>query len=105
MSVHDRPAAEISDVLLAALERANDAVVILDQDHHVSHFNAAAEQIWGRTRDEILGRPAGELGLKHLHEDHRTELTIVRPDGSRLRVALSLSHADAPGARHTIVFL
>ena len=103
MSVHDRPAAEISDVLLAALERANDAVLILDQDHHVSHFNAAAEQIWGRTRDEILGRPAGVLGLEHLDEDRQAEITIVRPDRSRLRVALSVSHVDAPGARHTIV--
>jgi diguanylate cyclase (GGDEF)-like protein/PAS domain S-box-containing protein len=105
MSVHDRPAAEISDVLLAALERANDAVVILDQDHHVSHFNAAAEQIWGRTRDEILGRPAGALCLERLDEGRQTEITIVRPDRSRLRVALSVSHVDAPGARRTIVLL
>jgi PAS domain S-box-containing protein len=108
MSVHDGlhgPAAETSDVLLAALERANDAVVILHQDHHVSHFNAAAEQIWGRRREEILGREAGALGLRDLDEDRQTELTIPRPDGSRVRVALSLSHVVAGGARHTIVLL
>src|SRR5215471_7252878 len=105
MSVYDGPAAEISDVLLAALERANDAVVILDRDHRVSHFNAAAEQIWGRSRAEILGRPAAALGLDELDEDHQTELTIRRPDGSRLRVALSVSHADADGVRHAIVLL
>ena len=69
MSVHDRPAVESSDVLLAAIERANDAVVILDQDHRVCHFNASAERIWGLARAEILGRPAGTLGLNDLDED------------------------------------
>ena len=34
---------KLPDLLLAALERANDAVVIVDSDLHVSHFNAAAE--------------------------------------------------------------
>src|SRR6185437_5496693 len=100
-----RLTAETSDVLLAALERANDAVVILDQDHYVSHFNAAAEQIWGRSRAEVLGRPAGALGFKDLDKDRQTELTIRRDDGSRLRVALSLSHVESNGARHVIVLL
>ncbi len=96
---------QTSDVLLAALERANDAVVILDQDHRVTHFNAAAEQIWGRRREEMLGQGAGALGLKDPDEDRQAELTIARPDGSRLRVALSISHVIAGGARHSIVLL
>jgi diguanylate cyclase (GGDEF)-like protein/PAS domain S-box-containing protein len=105
VSVHDRPAAETSDVLLAARERANDAVVILDQDRHVGHFNTAAEQIWGISRAKILGRPADVLGLKDLHQDHNAEITIRRPDGSRVRVALSLSHVMSGGSRRTIVLL
>src|ERR1700730_14085115 len=105
MSVHDRPAVESSDVLLAALERANDAVVILDQDHRITHFNASAERIWGVARAEILGRPAGTLGLNDLHEDRRTELTITRPDGDRLRVALSLSHVTSGGVHYTIALV
>jgi PAS domain S-box-containing protein len=76
--------------------------VILDQDHRVSHFNASAERIWGVARAEILGRPAGALGLNDLDEDRRTELTITRPDGDRLRVALSLSHVMSGGVHHTI---
>ncbi|MDE2062573.1 MAG: EAL domain-containing protein [Bradyrhizobium sp.] len=92
MSAHERPAVESSDVLLAALDRANDAVVVLDQDRQVRHFNAAAERIWGIARSEILGRPADTLGLKDLDEDRRTELTITRPDGGRLRAVLTLSH-------------
>jgi diguanylate cyclase (GGDEF)-like protein/PAS domain S-box-containing protein len=105
MSVHDLPAAEISDVLLAALERANDAVVILDHDDSVSHFNAAAEQIWGLTRAEILGRPAEALGLKGLHHARNTEITILRPDGSRIRAVLALSHVMSGGLRRTIALL
>ena len=92
MSAHERPAVESSDVLLAALDRANDAVVVLDQDRQVRHFNAAAERIWGIARSEILGRAADTLGLKDLDEDRRTELTITRPDGGRLRAVLTLSH-------------
>ena len=105
MSVHDGPAAEISDVLLAAFERTNDAVVILDQAHRISHFNAAAERIWGLARTEILGRPAGALGLKDLDEDRRTELTVKRSDGARLRVALTLSHVVSGGERRTIALV
>src|ERR1700733_6693066 len=64
MSVHDRPAVESSDVLLAALERANDAVVILDQDHRITHFNASAERIWGVARAEIrVGPPARSASM------------------------------------------
>jgi diguanylate cyclase (GGDEF)-like protein/PAS domain S-box-containing protein len=105
MSVHDRPAAETSDVLLAAIERANDAVVILDQDHHVSHFNTAAERIWGVRRAEILGQPASALDLKDLDEDRKTEFTVKRPDGGRLRVALTLSHVMSGEVRHTIALV
>ncbi|MBX9648903.1 MAG: PAS domain-containing protein, partial [Xanthobacteraceae bacterium] len=50
MPAHDCPAVETPEFLLAALEQANDAVVIIDGDHHVRHFNAAAERIWGICR-------------------------------------------------------
>jgi diguanylate cyclase (GGDEF)-like protein/PAS domain S-box-containing protein len=96
---------ENSDVLLAALEQANDAVVILDQDHRVSHFNASAERIWRIARAEILGRPASALGLNDLDEKRRTEITITRPAGDRLRVALSLSHVISGGAPRTIALV
>ena len=105
MSVHDRSAVESSEVLLAALERANDAVVILDQDHRITHFNASAERIWGLARAGILGRPTGALGLNDLDEDRRTELTITRPDGNRLRVTLSLSHVISGGVPRTIALV
>jgi len=45
MSEHDTPVVETPDFVLAALERAGDAVVIVDRASQVSFFNAAAEQI------------------------------------------------------------
>jgi len=47
---------ENPDVLLAALERASEAILIVDNDLRVNHFNAAAELIWGMDRAEVLGR-------------------------------------------------
>ena len=98
-------AAETSDFLLAALERANEAVVIVDGDLRVTHFNAAAERIFGLDRSEILGHHARHLGIKDLRQSRDTEITITRPDGSRIRAALSLSHAVIGEERRTIVML
>ena len=105
MSVHDRPLAESSDLLLAALERTNDAVVILDRDHRITHFNASAERIWGLARTEVIGRPTCVLGFNDLDKERRTEFTVTRSDGNRLRVALSLSHVDSGGAPCTIALV
>ena len=105
MPAYDSPAAETAEFLLAALERTNDAVVILDHDLCVSHFNAAAEVIWGLGRAEIAGRHADGLGLKDLQQAGNSEITIQRPDGSRIRVALALSHVMSGGLRRTIAIL
>jgi diguanylate cyclase (GGDEF)-like protein/PAS domain S-box-containing protein len=111
------------DVLLAALERANEAILIVDDDLRVNHFNAAAELIWGMDRAEILGRHASCLGLSDLHEmqDESAgagelagenaklaggrELTIRRKDGSRVRATLSLAQIEAAGESRTIAFV
>ena len=113
MSESDCAAAETPDFLLAVLERANDAVVIVDRDRHVSFFNAAAERIWGLDRAEVLGRHVSRLRLKELQQvggddvpqARDTEITIERKDGSRVRAALSLSSAEAGGQSRIIAFV
>lgn len=123
MHTHDTPLAETPDFLLAALERANDAVVIVDRDLHVSYFNAAAELIWGLDRGEVLGRHVSCLGLKDLlqHDvaapasgrtsggdaiqERSSEIKIERKDGSRIRAALSLSRVEVGGQGCTIAFV
>ncbi|MCL7466443.1 ATP-binding protein [Phaeovulum sp. NW3] len=39
-----------------------DAVIEVDADGRIAEFNAAAERIYGYTRDEALGMPAARLG-------------------------------------------
>ena len=121
--MRDYPAVETPDLLLAAFEQANDAVVIIDGDLHVSHSNAAAELIWGLDRAEILGCHVSRLGLGDLPqhaiatpapgrviggdaiEGYNSEIVIQRKDGSRILAALSLSRAEVGGRSHTIAFV
>ncbi len=121
MRAHHCPVGETADVLRAALERSNDAAVIVDGDHRVSYFNAAAELIWGLDSAEVLGSHVSRLGLKDLQQhDVATpvaghangdaaipgrEITIQRKDGSRIRASLSLSHVEVDGQSRTIAFV
>src|SRR3954447_11463532 len=85
---------ELPDVLRAALECADDGVVILDDTHRITHFNAAAERIWKLARAEVIGRDAEILALECLQAptaDFRDEISLVRRDGSRIRATIALS--------------
>src|SRR5882757_2483477 len=120
MRADDCPAVETPEFLLAALDQASDAVVIVDSDHRVHHFNAAAERIWGFSRADVLGRDADLLGLhdRQLQQiaadqttDGRTkrkrdsEITIHHNDGRPIRVALSVSRVAIDGNVNTMVFV
>lgn len=92
MHASDCPTVDTTEFLLAALEQASEAVVIIDGDLHVSHFNAAAESVWGVAREDILGLDASCLGLTDLAP--HSEITIRRADGSRLRASVSASRVE-----------
>jgi len=108
MSASDHPVTEIPDVLRAALECADDGIVVVDDTRRITHFNASAERIWKLARAEVLGRDAGVLGLAFLQADpvadFRDEISLVRPDGSRIRALVSLSSTTVGGATHHILF-
>ncbi len=123
MRAHDYPVVETPDVLLAALERANDAVVIFDDDLRVCHLNAAAELIWELDRAEVLGCHVSRLGFEEQHQHHIAtaaagrasrddaierrvcEIAIPRKDGSRIRAKLSFSRVEAGDQSRTIAFV
>ena len=122
MRAPDYPALETPDLLLAALERANDAVVIIDSDLHVSHCNAAAKPFGtGPRRNARLPRKPsgprrsaaasdGDVGLgsgrgRRHHPRSSSEIVIHRKDGSPDLAALSLSQAEVGGQIHTIAFI
>ena len=103
MRASDCPTVDTPEFLLAALEQASEAVVIIDSDLHVSHFNAAAESVWGVARADILGLEASCLGLTDLRPS--SEITIRRADGSRLRASVSASRVEIGGRSSYMVFV
>ena len=122
MRADDFPAVETSEFLLAALEQASDAVIIIDSDRRVRHFNAAAERIWRLSRTDVLGCEAGRLGLPDLQPNQvapplpsqahagtprksGTEITIRHHDGRPVRVALSVSRVETGDQTNTMVFV
>jgi diguanylate cyclase (GGDEF)-like protein/PAS domain S-box-containing protein len=106
MLASDYSVIESPDLLLAALEQASDAVVIVDDDLRVTHFNATAELMWGLDRTEVLGGHVSRLGL-HDNADQpcASEITITRKDGSRIRATLSQSRVEAGGRGGTVAIL
>ena len=123
MRAPDDFATESPDFLLKALELANDAVVIVDGDLHVSYFNAVAERIWKLDREQVLGCHVSRLGLGDLRphdvgmpapgrmsgddsvRERCSEISIRRRDGSRFRAALRLLRVEVGGQGRTIAFI
>ena len=103
MRASDCPTVDTTEFLLAALEQASEAVVIIDGDLRISHFNAAAESIWGVAREDILGLEASCLALTDLRPS--SEITIRRSDGSRIRAQLSVSRVEIGGRANYMVFV
>ena len=103
MRAADRTRVESAEFLLEALERASEAVIIIDSNLRVTHFNAAAEQIWGVGRSEVLGLHANLLGLVDLGP--QSEIILQRGDGRRLKAAQSVSRVEIGGRAGFMVFV
>ena len=91
------------------LEQAIDAVVTIDQDNHVTFFNAAAEKLWGYSRSEVIGENVKMLVPNEFRANHDNyvdanrstgedkivgtsrDVEVQRKDGSRIWANLSLS--------------
>ncbi len=109
-----RPVQEVQQVTGDAkfqglLESAPDAIVIIDDQARIMIVNTQAEQLFGYTRDEMIGQPIELLlpeRLKGLHAKHRTsylrelrtrpmgagiDLVARRKDGSEFPTEISLS--------------
>jgi len=100
----------------AIIRSALDCVVIMDHHGLIREFNPAAEEVFGYSRDEVLGRPLVEtivppalrerhrMGLAHHLATgetrvigRRVEMIAMRKDGSEFPVELSISRIEAPG--------
>jgi len=100
----------------AVLAAAVDAIVSADDTGRILDFNAAAEVMFGRQREDVIGRRIGDLIVPpELREQHETSLARyidtgesrilgrrvrtwgLRSDGTRLAVELTITEAALDG--------
>lgn len=98
LSMRDRSARSTLAEQARILELSHDTVVIRDPDDTIVYWNEGAEQLYGWTRAEALGRnctellqcayPAGEVQVTiREHGQWSGEMTRTRRDGRRLVLA------------------
>ena len=114
---------EARDTVAQTLEQAIDAVVSIDAQNRVTFFNAAAERLWGISRNEIIGENVKMLVPASIQDRHdalvdanRTtgvdkivgtsrDVEIERPDKTKVWVNLSLSRVRVGREVHYTAFV
>ncbi|WP_188861915.1 PAS domain S-box protein, partial [Marinobacterium nitratireducens] len=114
---------EARETINQTLEQALDAVVTIDETNSVTFFNAAAEKLWGYSRNEVLGQNVKMLVPQMIQAQHdgyvnanrqggqdkivgtSREVQIERKDGGRLWGNLSLSKIELEGRIGYTAFL
>ena len=109
---------DTSEALKSAIvDHAFDALVSTDAFGTIVEFNPAAEAMFGRRRDEVLGRPVSEVmiperfraahqaGMQRMHSGgaprvigKRMELRALRANGSEFPMEMVLWRTDAGGS-------
>jgi PAS domain S-box-containing protein len=98
------------------LDHAYSAVVSMDEEGLVTAWNPSAEAVFGRKREDVLGRPVAELiipeRLRDRHReglrrflasgeghalDRRLEMRALRADGTELPVEFTISALEEGG--------
>jgi diguanylate cyclase (GGDEF)-like protein/PAS domain S-box-containing protein len=108
LSFSDTDGTKIADFYPQVLEQAANAIIIVDDRDVVAFFNNAAEQLWGRNRDTVLGVGISQLmpplkdgpivpGRSEIDPlvGLNVELPIERPNGTRAWVEISVSRISA----------
>jgi PAS domain S-box-containing protein len=78
--------------LSGILENADDAIISIDEHHHIILYNRGAEQVFGYSADEVLGHPLDILlpdAFRLIHRQHIDTFSAAseepRPMGARNR--------------------
>lgn len=105
----------LSDIFVQTLEQAIDSVVVIDTHNCVVLFNRAAEQLWGFSKAEVLGRNVSMLVPENIRGKHdgyvdsnrRTgvnkivgttrEVPIHKKDGTQRWGSMSISRVESDG--------
>ncbi|WP_239421307.1 PAS domain S-box protein [Saliniradius amylolyticus] len=107
----------------AILEQAIDAVVSIDGQNRVTFFNAAAERLWGYSRQEVMGQNVKKLVPQAIQSEHdgyvnanrhtgedkivgtSRDVLLERKDGKKVWANLSLSRIRVGGEIHYTAFV
>lgn len=109
--------------LSTILDTAVDGIITIDMQGHIVSFNHAAEQIFGWTTDEVMGKDTAMLMpkvyslrhnhfLKHFGENGQAkilgvgrEVTGVKKDGTNFPMRLAVGKANIPGEPLIVGFI
>ncbi len=93
----------LEDRFRRVVQTAHDAIVLTDRDEHVVLANPAAAELFGRGETDLVGLALGDLlpatsdASERRGSAWRFESTLVRPDGSSRRVAVSSAVLSTSG--------
>jgi PAS domain S-box-containing protein len=102
------------------VESSNDAIGTLSLEGIITSWNEGAEQVYGYSAEEVLGKPISILAPSHLDEDtkklsegiqkgeniHQYETIRLKKDGKRIDVSINLSPVfDVSGNLTAISFV
>ena len=110
--------------IAAFLDAALEAIIVSDAEGRILEFNRAAEQIFGYSREEMLGTRMSETIVPPSHRDahqqgleryqktgiprilrQRLELPALHKDGTELIVELTVVKIEIPGPARFIGYL
>lgn len=97
------------DRLDGLISMAADAIIAIDDDQRITIFNQGAEEIFGWTREEVLGKPLDLLLPEHSRGLHHAQVasfasepTTARPMAGRREVLGLRKNGEAFPAEATI---
>ena len=105
------------------VDSAADPVITLDAEHRIVLFNAAAERVFGCTRDQALGQPLDQFIPPRQRDAHRQHIeqfaasgttsrgegqqmsfTALRADGAEILIEASISQTTLEGRKlYTVI--
>lgn len=88
----------------ALLETTSNPIILLDQDFRVSQWNGAAEELFGYSRDDAIGRNFIQSFIPASHQDELAwKITKIR-SSTLSRESIEIEVAGFTGETHTVLW-
>ena len=121
LTVHDSP--ETSADLKALMDAAVDGIIVIHRDSEIAEFSRAAEEMFGYSAEEVIGKPVTMLMPEPYRSEHAhyidryvetgtphiigvgREVEAMRRDGSVFPVWLSVGEIESESGRRFVGIL